>query len=110
MQTSILTDIANAFGSYPIDEVIVEIVDVALLSGTQPVINTGETWKFKVIVVNNGHVNMTGVSLHILGLNGTQVSESPTTGFSNLLLGVGALTLMPLVAVRRPISSDSQGT
>lgn len=90
---TVLTDIANAMDSYPTDEAAVSIVDVALQSGTLPAININETWKFKVKVENNGHVNMTGVSLHVFGLNGTQVSLSATTGFTTGTLTVGSLSV-----------------
>jgi hypothetical protein len=90
---TLLTDIASALDTYPIDEVTVSIVDVALQSGTQSVINVNETWKFKAKVENNGHVNMTEVSLHVFGLNGALVSLSPTTGFTAGVLNVGSLTI-----------------
>jgi len=90
---AVLTDIANELDTYPIDEATVEIVDVALQSGTQPVVNTSETWRFKVKVENNGHINMTDVSLHVFGVNGALVSQSPATGFTSGTLDVGALTV-----------------
>jgi len=80
----VLTDIANELDRYPLDETTIEIIDVAREgSANDPDINDDETWKFKVKVTNNGHINMTGVSLHVQGLNGTLVSEDPVTGFAN---------------------------
>jgi hypothetical protein len=41
-------------------------------------VNTNEVWSFKVRVFNYGNLNMTGVSLHIHGLNGIMLSTSST--------------------------------
>jgi hypothetical protein len=90
---TVLTDIANAMDSYPLDETTIEIVDVAVQSGTGPEINKNEVFKFKLKVTNNGHLNMTGVSLHVTGANGTTVSTQPATGFTAGTLTVGSLTV-----------------
>jgi hypothetical protein len=88
-----LTDIANDMDTYPTDEVLVSIVDVAVHIGVGPNINIGETFKFKAQVENTGHVNMTGVSLHVFGLSGAEISLSPTTGFTAGTLTVGSLNV-----------------
>lgn len=92
---TVLTDIANAMDSYPLDETTISIVDVALESGTAGVINVNEVWKFKVKVTNNGHVNMTDVVLHVNGTNGTTISKKPTpsTGFTKNTIKADALTI-----------------
>jgi hypothetical protein len=79
---TVLTDIANAMDTYPLDETTIEIVDVAVQTGTGPEINKNEIFKFKVKVTNNGHVNMTDVSLHVNGKNGAFVSFNPDKGFA----------------------------
>ncbi|RZL85735.1 MAG: hypothetical protein EOP82_32105 [Variovorax sp.] len=76
---TVLTDIANAMDRYPTDETTIEIIDVAKEGNANDTdINELEVWKFKVRVTNTGHLDMTGVSLFIRGLNGATVSESPT--------------------------------
>src|SRR5262245_35798207 len=65
------------------DETRIEIINVARYGDVSDTdINKKEVWKFQVRVTNDGQMNMTNVSLHILGINGTLVSESPTTGFA----------------------------
>lgn len=90
---TVLRDIANAMDTYPTDEVLVSITDFVVHDGTGPNINVGETFKFKVQVENTGHVNMTGVSVHVFGLNGARISQSPTTGFTTGTLTVGSLNV-----------------
>ena len=69
-------DFANAVSTYPSTSVTLSIVDVALQTGTAGSINVNEVWRFQVRVANNGNLNMTGVTLHIEGENGTQVSTA----------------------------------
>lgn len=77
-------DMAIAMDNYPTDEVVMSIVDISLHSGTAGVLNVSETWKCKLQVENTGHINMTGVSVHVNGLNGTTVSLSPAVNFSSI--------------------------
>ncbi len=72
----ILNDIAVALNNYLQDEIVISIVDVTLATGTAGAININEKWKFKVKVENTGHINMTGVSLHVEGSNGTEIATS----------------------------------
>jgi hypothetical protein len=78
---TVITDMANAIGSYPQDEVAISITDVDIHTGVGPAINVDEVWKFKVNVTNNGHLNMTQVSLHVRGLNDVLVSKTAVGGF-----------------------------
>ena len=86
-------DMAVALDNYPTDEVVLSIVDVALHSGTGSSINVGETYKCKVLVENTGHINMTGVTVHVLGTSGVEVSLSPTTGFTTGTVTPGPMTV-----------------
>lgn len=93
---TVLTDIANALDTYPLDETTIAIVDVAVQTGTGPEVNKNEIFKFKVRVTNNGHVNMTDVFLHVNGTDtsGTLVSFNPEKGFANnKTLKVGPLVV-----------------
>jgi hypothetical protein len=92
-QMTVLTDIANAMNSYPLDETAIEILEPVLESGTAGVINVNEVWKFKVKVTNNGHLNMTDVILHVNGTNGTTISKKPTTGFTEKTIKADPLTV-----------------
>lgn len=79
---SVLDDIANAMNSYPRDETVIEIVNEGRVgSSTDTDVNSGEIWEFRIKLTNNGHVDMTNVPLHILGLNGTTVREKATDSF-----------------------------
>ena len=86
-------DMATAMDSYPTDEVVLSIVDISLHSGTTPVLNVNEKWKCKVQVENTGHINMTGVSVHINGLNGTTVSLSSTGAITATTVTPGDMTV-----------------
>ena len=79
---SFFNDFASGLESYPVDSVTVSITDVAIQTGTAGSVNVNEVWKFKVNVQNNGHVNMTGVSLHVNGLNGATVGTAAAGPFS----------------------------
>lgn len=86
-------DMANALESYPVDEVNITITDVAIQSGTSGSINVNEVWKFKVNVENTGHINMTGVSLHVTGKNGATVSAAAAGPFTVGPITTGSLTV-----------------
>ncbi|MDM0118018.1 hypothetical protein QTI66_38715 [Variovorax sp. J22R133] len=91
---TVLNDIAKAMNSYPLDETTLDIVEVANTSDSKDThVSSGETWKFKVKLTNNGHVNMTHVSLKVTGMHGTKVSASATAGFSDSIV---AADLNPL--------------
>jgi hypothetical protein len=84
---SVLGDIANALNSYPVDQATLDIVELQRDGDSSDThISSGEHWKFKVKLTNNGHVNMTHVSLLIKGLNGTTVSESATGSFGDSMV------------------------
>ena len=86
-------DMAIALDNYPTDEVVLSIVDVAMHSGTGTSINVNEVYKAKVLVENTGHINMTGVTVHVLGTSGVQVSLSPTSGFTTGSVTPGPMTV-----------------
>jgi hypothetical protein len=70
-------DLANAVSGYPAASVTLAIVDVATQAGPAgAAVNVNEIWRFQVRIRNNGHLNMTGVHLHIAGQNGAKVSTS----------------------------------
>lgn len=86
-------DFAQALEDYPSDSVTLSIVDLVAQSPSTPVsVNIDEVWVFQVRVANNGHINMTNVSLHVDGENGALVSTAPLGPF---LSGItfGALTI-----------------
>lgn len=87
---TVLDDIAVAMENYPVDRVTVSITDVTLHTGTPSVINTDEIWSFRVLVENDGHLNMTNVELHVLGDNDTTVSANAAGPFT------GSLTTDPM--------------
>src|SRR5262245_33558781 len=71
---SVLDDIADALNRYPEDETAIQVINVARANGSNDSsVNACEVWDFQVKLTNNGHVDMTNVSLHILGLAGTKV-------------------------------------
>jgi hypothetical protein len=78
---SVIDDIAVAMDRYPEDETTIEIINVVRSDGSNDTdVNELENWDFNVKLTNNGHVNMSNVSLHVLGLNGTKVREKPLAG------------------------------
>ncbi|HEY1366317.1 MAG TPA: hypothetical protein VGF23_04355 [Gaiellaceae bacterium] len=77
---TVLGDIAGALNSYLDDEVTVSIVDVDP-PGNQVDIN--DVVLFQVRIENGGHINMSGVTLHVHGLNGVDVSTSSAGPWSD---------------------------
>ena len=78
-------DFTNAVNNYPATYVTLSIVDLAIQSGTPGAVNVNEVWRFQVRVRNNGPLDMTGVSLHIHGLNGATVSTLAAGPFSGAI-------------------------
>lgn len=88
-----LDDFYDAVTGYPAASVVLSIVDLAPVAPATPgAVNVNEVWSFQVRVRNNGVLNMTGVSLHIQGANGAQVSTAAAGPFSNLITA-GNLTV-----------------
>ena len=114
---TILNDIAIGLDNYLTDEVLVSIVDIALVTGTPSVINTDEIWRFRVKVENTGHINMTDVSLHVLGVNDTVVNffssgvfaPSITTS-ANLTVNGGSSATSSYLYFKAPSSAKPAGT
>jgi hypothetical protein len=65
-----LNDFKAAMHDYPDQFVTLEIVEVEVPGNA---LNTGEIGKFEVKLTNSGLLDMTGVTLKVIGLNGTQV-------------------------------------
>ncbi|MGH7494119.1 MAG: hypothetical protein ACREOO_17220 [bacterium] len=82
-----INDFANAVSNYPANNVnlsIVDVTDEVPKPGEDPnIVNVNEVFTFRVRIRNNGHLNMTGISLHINGNNGAKVSKSSTGPFSD---------------------------
>ena len=79
-------DFANAVAGYPAASVTLSIVDVAVVPpGIGPSVTVNEIWRFQVRVKNNGHLNMTSLTLHLVGLNGALVSANAVGPFSALI-------------------------
>lgn len=73
----VLNDLAAEVAAYPTGNVLITIENVGVIApGVAPGVNINEVWRFKVKVVNNGLLNMKGVTLHINGSNGATVSET----------------------------------
>jgi hypothetical protein len=60
-------DMTTALAEYPVNDVVLEIVDV---DAPGDVLNVSEEATFKVKVTNNGPLNLTGVTLRIKGQHG----------------------------------------
>ena len=79
---AVLTDIANELNRYPADQTTIEIVNVEKVGNPSDTdVNARENWQFQVKLTNNGHLDMSNVSVHILGLNGAKVRELSTDDF-----------------------------
>jgi hypothetical protein len=78
---TVLNDIALAMNSYPRDETTITMINIVKTGdSTDTDVNEKEIWDFNVQLTNNGHVDMTDVSLHIKGLNGATVREKALPG------------------------------
>src|SRR5262245_45040127 len=86
---TILTDIAAAFDTYVDDEVTLNIINV---NPPGSVVDVNEKVPFQIRIENGGHVNMTGVSLHVHGLNGALVSAAQAGPYSGTIT-VSGLTV-----------------
>ena len=87
-------DFAHAVTTYPVTSVVLSIIDVVPQAPSTPgVVNVNEVWKFKVRVSNTGQLNLTGVSLHVVGQSGAQVSANGAAGTWTSLITIGNLTI-----------------
>src|SRR5437588_3501667 len=66
-------DFANAVTEYPNTSITLSIINAVVNYGTPEAVNVNEVWQFQVRIVNNGHLNLTNVMLHITGENETTV-------------------------------------
>jgi hypothetical protein len=67
-------EMTDAVATYPATFVDLEIVDVVVTPG--PALNVGDTATFRVKVTNRGALELSGVTLKIKGLNGSEVNEA----------------------------------
>jgi hypothetical protein len=82
-----LDDFANAVSTYPSASVVLSIVDSAPVPPATPgAVNVNEVWSFQIRIRNNGHLNMTGVSFHVIGQNGAQVSTNAVGPWSGSIV------------------------
>ena len=65
-------DMTNAVAVYPVDNVLLEIVDVVIPGD---VLNVSEEATFKVKVTNTGPLNMTDVTLRLKGQHGAKLKR-----------------------------------
>ncbi len=95
-------DFANAVAAYPSLSVTLSIVDLVVQPPGTPVsVNINEVWAFQVRVANNGHLNLTGVALHVEGQNGATVGTAAAGPFS------ASIFPAPLAAVNAHSSQDT---
>jgi hypothetical protein len=87
---SVLDDIAGALDSYPADEVALTFVNV---NPPGSVVDVNEIVPFQVRIENNGHINMTGVTLHVHSFSGALVSTAQAGPFTSSLAIVSGLTV-----------------
>ena len=110
---SVLNEIATALENYPADEVTLTAVDV---NPPGAVIDVNETVPFQIRIANNGHVNMTGLSLHVNGRNGATVSLSSNGPFvsgitvSGLTVNGGASLDTNTIYFKAPPTTKPAGT
>ena len=74
-------DFENALEKYPETNVKLSINSVAVQTGTSGAVNVNEVWKFKILVDNDGPLNLTNLALRVEGQNGAQVSTSSAGPF-----------------------------
>ena len=80
-------DFANAVEAYPALSVNLSIVDrVVQAPGTPGAVNVNEVFAFQVRVANNGHLNLTNVTLHVEGRNGATVSSNAAGPFGTSII------------------------
>lgn len=91
MSNTFFNDMVQAVMDYPKTNVVIEITDV-IIKG--PALNTNETARFKVKVINNGLLNMTNVRLRITPLNEALV------GFQDAALDDEDLFTTPIPKIR----------
>jgi hypothetical protein len=87
---SLLNDLAIELESYVDDEVTMSVI------GVDPVgdlINVNDLVAFQVRIENTGHMNMTGVSIHVHAENGAVVASLPQGPFSTDKVIVSGLTV-----------------
>lgn len=95
-------DFASAVAGYPALSVALSIPPpVVQPPGTAGAVNVNEVFAFKVKVNNNGHLNLTGVTLHVEGQHGATVSLSAAGPF------VASLASPIIAAVNAHGSQDS---
>ena len=68
----IFEDMTTELATYPVNNVVLEIVDVAVPGN---VLNVTEEATFKVRITNNGPLNLTGVTLRIKGQHGAKLKR-----------------------------------
>ena len=66
-------DMSAALADYPVTDVELEIVEVAIPGA---VLNEGEQGTFRVRITNRGPLNLSGVTVHVYGLNGATVANN----------------------------------
>ena len=115
---TVLSEIADAMNRYPQDETTIEIINVAKVGDPGDTdVNEREVWEFHVKLTNNGHVDMTNVSLHILGLNGAKVRETPADTFEEGMIvgdlnpvGGGGVSTSRAFQFKAPAEEKPAGT
>jgi len=89
-------DFATGISGYPGASVTLSIGSLVVQPpGTGGAVNVNEVWAFKITVTNNGHLNMTNVTLHYQGLNGATVAAAAAGPFSSSILTTATIASVP---------------
>jgi len=81
-RAQLIDQLADAVRDYPTAKVTLSIVGrvqvtpAATTPADAAAVNTGEVWRFRVRIINNGQLGMDTVSVHIQGLNGALVGST----------------------------------
>lgn len=89
-------DFASGISGYPAASVTLSIVSLTAQPPSTPgAVNVNEVWSFRIMVQNNGNLNMKNVVLQYRGLSGALVSPNLLIPFSAGPLMTATLASVP---------------
>ena len=99
---SVIDELIDEVESYPANSLAIAIVNlVPIIPNVGTVINQGDIWGFQGRVTNNGHLGLTGVTLHVNGRNGAKIGLLPQGPWFN------QLTTLPMTVNASGLSEDT---